>query len=157
MAATGHSTLGIRFYWAAETASGTRPTTGWVEIPDLVRIPAIGSTPDTIEVTPLSETEYKQYIKGLKDTGAVQFTANMTEDFINGWSDLQEAYDEAEAAGKSIWFTVVHPTFAKAFYFTGEPDDIPLPEMTSNSAWQPTPSIVVGKTEGWGEKPNLAA
>lgn len=150
-------TNGIKFYNAPETTAGTRPTTGWVEIPDITNLPGIGSTPDTIEVTPLAETEYKQYEKGLKDTGAVQITANMSVEFLDAWEAAQEAYDTANAEGKALWFCVVHPDpgFEKAFYFTGEPDDIPLPETSSNTAWRPTPSIVVKKTHGWDTKPTI--
>ena len=50
------STNGIKIYYASETTAGTKPTSGWTEIPDVVSIPAIGSTPDTIEITPLAET-----------------------------------------------------------------------------------------------------
>ncbi len=149
------TTNGIRFYYAPETVSGTRPSTGWTEIPDITNLPGIGSTPDTIEITPLAETEYKQYEKGLKDTGAVQITANMSADFLDAWDAAQEAYDTANAANLALWFCVVHPTFEKAFYFTGEPDEIPLPETGSNTAWQPTPSIVVKKTVGWDTKPTI--
>lgn len=151
------STNGIRLYYAPETTAGTQPTTGWTEIPDLTVIPSVGSTPDTIEVTPLSETEYKRYIKGLKDTGVAQLTANMTEEFLSAWDTLQEAYDTATDGGKAIWFLVVHPKLSKSFAFTGEPDDIPLPESGSNQAWQPSPSIVVNRTKGWITKPNIAA
>lgn len=151
------STNGIRFYYAPETTAGTQPTTGWVEIPDLTALPAIGSTPDTLEVTPLSETEYKRYIRGLKDTGVAQVTANMTEEFLSAWDTLQEAYDTAETAKKAIWFVVVHPNLSKSFAFTGEPDDIPLPETTSNQPWQPSPSIVVNRTKGWITKPTIPA
>lgn len=151
------STNGIKIYYAPETTAGTKPTTGWVEIPDVVSIPAIGSTPDTIEVTPLSETEYKRYIKGLKDTGAQQLTGNMTTGFVEGWNTLQTAYDTAKQGGKSIWYAVIHPEFEKAFFFTGEPDDIPLPAAGSNQAWQPTPSIIVNRVHGWDTKPEIPA
>ena len=149
------STNGIRFYYAPETTADTKPTAGWVEIPDLVTIPAVGSTPDTIEVTPISETEYKRYVRGLKDTGAVQFTGNMTEEFLTAWDTLMEAYDTAVAGNKAIWFTVIHPQLSQAFFFTGEPDEVPLPEISSNVAWQPQPSIVVNKTKGWDTKPTI--
>lgn len=150
------TTNGIKLYYAPETTAGTRPTTGWKQIPDVTNLPRIGSTPDTIEVTPLEETEYKQYEKGLKDTGAVEITANMSKKFLDAWEDAQAAYDTADAEGLALWFVAVHPKFEKAFYFSGEPDDIPLPESGSNAAWQPTPSIVVKKTHGWDTKPTIS-
>ena len=151
------STNGIKIYYASETTAETKPTSGWTEIPDVVSIPAIGSTPDTIEITPLSETEYKRYIKGLKDTGAQQLTGNMTTGFVEGWNTLQSAYDTAKQGGKSIWYAVIHPEFEKAFFFTGEPYDIPLPAAGSNQAWQPTPSIIVNRVHGWDTKPEIPA
>ena len=49
------------------------------------------------------------------------------------------------------------PEFEKAFFFTGEPDDIPLPAAGSNQAWQPTPSIIVNRVHGWDTKPEIPA
>lgn len=46
------TTNGIKFYYAPEATAGTQPTTGWVEIPNVVSWGEIGSTPDTIEITP---------------------------------------------------------------------------------------------------------
>lgn len=55
--------------------SGTGPYTKIVDIKDF---PDLGSAPDTIEVTTLSD-KMKRYIKGLQDTGSLEFTYNFTK------------------------------------------------------------------------------
>ena len=148
-------TNGMKLYYAPETVAKTIPTSGWKEIPDVVSTPSFGDTVDTIENTPLAETEFKRYEKGLKDTGAKQITANMTDDFVEAWDELQTAFDTAKNSGKSICYAIVHPEHSKAYYFTGEPDDIPLPAGGSNQVWQPAPNIIVSYVHGWSTPPTI--
>lgn len=155
MATVGLSTNGIRLAYATEETSGTKPTTGWKYIPDIVSIPAIGAAPDAIDVTPLQETEYTQSIKGLRSAGTAEMVANMTEAFMTEWDTAIEAYSTAEAGGKTIWFAEIHPDNEKAFFWSGEPVELSLPAASSNTAWQPTPTIIVGRVHGWDIKPEI--
>lgn len=155
MATVGLSTNGIRLAYAPETTSGTKPTTGWKYIPDIVSIPAIGAAPDPIDVTPLQETEYTQSVKGLRSAGSAEMTANMTDAFMTAWDAAIEAYGTAESTGKTLWFAEIHPNNAKAFFWTGEPVELSLPAASSNTAWQPTPTIIVGRVQGWDTKPEI--
>ena len=69
------------------------------------------------------------YVEGLKDLGgALSFNANLTDDLVDYWDDLLDAYDTAAAAGKAIWFAVVHPKLANAVFFQGDPATIGLNE-----------------------------
>ncbi len=151
------STLGIKLYYAPESAAGTKPTTGFVNVPGIVSMPELGAEPELIDVTPLEETEYTRNVPGLKTAGNFPMTANINDTFLTTWDDLMEAYETAQAAGKSLWFVVVHPKMTKAFWFTGEPVSLPLAEMAVNSAFQTTANITVNKTEGWAAKPTIAA
>ena len=62
------------------------------------------------------------YVQGLKDLGgALEYGANLTEDLIDAWDTLMEAYDTAVEGGKQVWFAVVHPKLTNATYFVGTP------------------------------------
>lgn len=155
MATVGLSTNGIKMAYAPETTAGTKPTTGWEVIPDIVSIPAIGAEPGTIDVTPLSEMDYQRSVKGLRTVGAITITGNMTSAFMTAWDTLMEAYVTAQKGDKTIWYSVYHPDFDQAFYFDGEPTEIPFPAASSNTAWQPAPSIIVGTVHDWDAKPTI--
>lgn len=150
------STLGIKLYYAPESEAGTKPTTGFVNIPGIVSMPELGAEPELINVTPLEETEYTRNVPGLKTAGNFSMTANINDDFLTTWGTLMTAYQTAQTAGKSLWFVVVHPKLTKAFWFTGEPVSLPLAEMEVNSAFQTTANVTVNKTEGWADKPTIA-
>ena len=70
------STAGVTFGYAVEATAGTRPTTGYILIPDIKEIPEMNPEPETLESTTLAATEFKTYIEGLKDLGgALSFLA----------------------------------------------------------------------------------
>ena len=58
----------------SDTASGS-----YTKLVDIKDFPDLGSAPDTIEVTTLSD-KMKRYVQGLQDTGSFEFTYNYTKD-----------------------------------------------------------------------------
>lgn len=133
------STAGMWLGYAAEATAGTRPTTGYTKIPEVKSIPSFNPAPETIESTTLEETEYKTYVKGLKDLGgALEFGANMTDDLSTAWDTLLSTFDTTVAAGKKVWFCIVHPKLAEATYFTGDPSGIGLNEASVGSMAETT-------------------
>lgn len=150
------TTNGILLYWATEVAENAVPTTGWKIIPNILNIPAIGGEPDTIEKTPISETEYKQYDEGLKETGSIQLRANFEDDFIDAWDEVRTAYATAKATKKKICFSALLPDYEKAFFFSGKPGTIPFPDTESNQLFEATPSITISRVYGWQEKPTIS-
>lgn len=127
------STAGMYLAYCVESTVGSRPTSGYTTIPEVKSMPSFNPQPDGIESTTLAETEYKTYVKGLKDVGqALEFNANMTDDLDTAWTTLIAAYNSAIAAtpAKAVWFAVVHPKLSKATYFTGDPAGIGLNEAT---------------------------
>nr|DAO14652.1 MAG TPA: major tail protein [Caudoviricetes sp.] len=119
------STAGMSLQYCVETTAGTRPTTGYKVIPEIKSMPSFNPAPNTIDSTTLAETEYMTYVAGLKDLGgALEYGANLTDDLVTFWEELLEAYDTAAAAGKAMWFAVVHPKLAKATFYTGTPSPI---------------------------------
>lgn len=151
------STAGVTVQYAVETTSGTRPTTGYTIIPDLKSIPALNPEPSNLETTPLSALEWRTYIAGLRDTGgALQFTANHTEEFHTAWNALVDAAENAKADGNATWFAVVVPGLANAFYFSGEPSDLGLTAIEVDAVLEAQPYIVPTDVEGWATKPTGA-
>lgn len=156
MAVVGNSTLGMKVYYAVETTSGTRPTaqSAYTEIVGIKDIPGIGEEASAIDVTPLAEQDFRQYVAGLKDTGGtVTFTANNTNDFQTAWAGLVTAFNTAKASDKNTWFCIVHPNLTNAFYFTGEPVKLGLSAASVNEALNASANVIAGKVEGWLAKP----
>lgn len=122
------STAGIKFGYAVETTAGTRPETGFTALVGIKSIPELNPSPETIDVTTLDATEYKEYIEGLKDLGgALGFTANLTQAFYDQWKTLVAAYDTAKGANKAMWFTVYIPGITEAVFFKGTPSKLGVP------------------------------
>lgn len=133
------STLGVQLHYAVETEKGTRPTTGFTRIYGIKSTPSLNPAPDTIETTTLDELEYKTYVDGLKDLGgALEFTFNLTEELIEKWDALMEAYEAGKAQQLSTWFVIVVPGLSDAFYFPGNPSAMGLPETSVNTVLEIT-------------------
>ena len=122
------STIGVRVKYVTEAAAGTRPTSGYTEIPDIKSIPDIALTPNQIDVSNLVDL-YRRYIPGLKDAGSdIQFTANMTADLKTKWAALISAANSAWTSGKATWFEIAIPNF-DSFYFAGMPTGLGMAGM----------------------------
>ena len=147
------STAGVTFGYAVEETKGTRPTTGYTVIPDVKEIPEMNPEPETLESTTLSETEFKTYIEGLKDLGgAAPFTVNLTTAFIDEWNDLVAAYKTAIDAGKATWFEIKHPKLEKSVFFTGQPAELGLPEMSVGSVLEAEAFVTPTNAPAWETK-----
>lgn len=104
------STAGILVKWAVETTAGTRPTTGYATIRGVKSIPEFNPTPNNLDVTDLSDTEYKRSTPGLKDPGgALGLTVNDYSAFRADWSAMLTAYEAAKAEGKGLWVEYMIP------------------------------------------------
>lgn len=147
------STAGVTIGYAVESTTGTKPTTGYINIPDIKEVPEMNPEPETLESTTLAETEFKTYIEGLKDLGgALSFLANYTTELESVWEELVTEYKTAKAAGKSVWFQVKHPGLTKAVYFTGQPSAMGLPAMSVNSILETNLYITPTNAPTWATK-----
>lgn len=147
------STAGVTIGYAVEATAKTRPTTGYINIPDIKEVPEMNPEPETLESTTLAETEYKTYIEGLKDLGgALSFLANYTTELETAWSALVTAYQEAKAENKSVWFEVKHPGLTKSVFFTGQPSAMGLPAMSVNSILETNLYITPTNAPAWETK-----
>ena len=158
------SSAGVKVYYiAAANTSAPTGQTGFTEIPDVKSIPSLSPSPDTLETTPLANTEYKTYINGLKDLGgALEFTVNLSDELLELWngprtgdnSDKKSVMEEFEglADGQSLWLAVVHPKLSQAVYFPFEPAKLGLPEISVNEVLEGTLSITPTGEVVWGAK-----
>ena len=147
------STAGVTINYAVETTVDTRPTTGYIQIPDIKEVPDFNPEPETHEATDLEETEYKFYVAGLKDVGgALGFLANFTEKLQTEWDGIVEKYNTAVAESKRMWFEIKHPKLPKALYFTGEPSPMGLPSMAPNGILETTIYITPTNSPKWETK-----
>ena len=148
------STAGVSLQYAVEATAGERPTTGYAPITGIKSIPSLNPAPDTIETTDLSQTEFKTYIDGLKDLGgALEFTANLTQELQTLWDTIVSAYVDGKETGKSMWFAVVIPGLTNAFYFRGNPSTQGLPAIEVNNVLETSLYITPTLVDGWKAKP----
>ena len=127
------TSAGIKLKYKVEGTAGTKPTSSYVEIPDVISLPAMDSAPEALECTPLSEVSWKRYVLGLKDPGSsVDIEANDTTAFRTAWATMATASATGKASGKATWFEVYIPG-RDSFYFTGEPADLGFAGASVNS------------------------
>lgn len=150
------STAGMILAYAVEATKGTRPTTGYLEVPEVKSMPSFNPPPNNIDSTTLKETEYMTYVKGLKDLGgSLEYTANLTDDLMDFWTTLLEAKETADAAGKAIWFSVVHPDLKYATFYTGDPAPIGFNEATVGAMAETTLYITPNTAPILADKPTI--
>ena len=121
------STAGIKVKYCVESTAGTRPTSGYTEIPGVKSIPEFGGEPNTLDCTPLAETVNHRYVLGLRDTGgAVGLTVNDYTTFRTAWSTMLSALATAKAAGKAMWVEYAYPSDSglDSFYYPADATEI---------------------------------
>jgi hypothetical protein len=104
------STAGIHLGYAIEETAGTRPTSGYTDLPGVKSTPSLNPSPDTLDATTLNDSEWKVYIQGLKDLGGnLEFTFNLTQALLDTWDSLMTAYEAGITTGKNCWFMINIP------------------------------------------------
>lgn len=142
------NTIGVKIKYCVETSAGTRPTTGYTNIPDVKSIPEINLTPSTLEVTNLVD-KFKRYIPGVQDPGTdFAMNGNMTSALKTAWASLVSAAASAWASGKSTWFEVAIPNF-ESFYFAGVPVDLGLSSQAVDGVEEANMHIIPNQIAGW--------
>lgn len=150
------STVGGSVKYAVETVAGTRPTTGYIAIPDITTAPEIAMSPSALDASNLSDA-VKRYVPGQQDPGSDKtFAANHTEAFITAWETLVSAAETALAAGKATWFEYVFPNATKSYFWSGMPLDIGTDAMDMNSIHTLSATAVLSDIAGWATKSTAA-
>lgn len=111
MAVQAISTAGMLVKYAPESVAGTRPTSGYTELPGIKALPALGDSINTLQTTPLSATKNHTYIAGLADSGgAMQLTVNDAPAFRSAYATMYSAFTSAQSGGKGFWLEYVYPS-----------------------------------------------
>lgn len=148
------STAGISVNYAVEKTAGQRPTTGYTKINGIKSIPDLNPETSALDVTDLSDTEWKRYISGLKDPGgALAFGANHSQQFHDDWDALVEAYETGKATGLGVWLCIVIPGLTKAFYMSVEPESLGLAAVEVDSVLEIDAYVSPKMIYGWDVKP----
>lgn len=148
------SSAGVSLQYAVEVTAGTRPTSGYKKITGIKSTPDLNPEASSLDVTDLSDTEWKRYIGGLKDPGgALAFGANNTEAFQTDWSSLVEEYNTAKETGLGMWFAIVIPGLTKSFYMSVEPQPLGLSAIEVDSVLEIEAYASPKKIDGWLDKP----
>ena len=147
------TTAGVLLKYAVEATKGEKPTSGYIEIPDVTSTPDFNSAPEQLDTTPLSSTRFKTSTEGLRDLGgAAAFEANHTEELVEVWDEVVAAYETAKAEGKAVWFEIWHPELDKSVCFTGKPAKIGMGATTVNSVLKTNLYITVTNEPDWYTK-----
>ena len=133
------STIGIITSYCVETNAGTRPSAGYIKLPDIKGIPAIDAAPGTEDSTTFDNLEYTSYIETLKDLGgSLELTANFTQDLYDKWATLCSAYETGIASNKKTWMCFDIPGFNKSAYLPIKPSKMGIPEASANGLLEAT-------------------
>lgn len=145
------NTIGVQLKWASETVAGSRPTSGFVALPDIKSIPAMDLNPSKLEVTNLIDTN-KRYIPGVRDAGDdFPINGNLTASLKTAWGSVVSIAKAAWASGFATWFEVAVPNF-DSFYFAGTPVELGMNEMAVDAVAEATLHIIPDKIAGWATK-----
>lgn len=149
------TTAGVHLKYAVEATAGTRPTTGYTDIPGVKSTPSLNPAPEALDATTLNEEEYVVYVQGLKDLGgSLEFNFNLTQAFLTAWDTLVTAAETAKASSKATWFEIMIPGLTNSVYFKGVPADAGLPAMEVNSVLETTAYITPTGEPTWAAKSN---
>lgn len=152
------STAGVTVGYAFESVSGTRPESGYQKIPAIKSTPDLNPEPSSLEVTDLSDTEWKRYIPGIKDPGgALGFNCNNTNEFQAAWLALCYLSDIAREDDLATWFVVTIPGLTDSFFFAAIPSKLGVIGMEVDAVAEVTAFVSPNDVEGWETAPTSPA
>lgn len=147
------TTAGVHLKYAVESTAGTRPTSGYIDIPGVKSTPSLNPAPEALDATTLNEEEYIVYVQGLKDLGgSLEFNFNLTQAFLTTWETLTSSSATGAASNKKTWFEIMIPGLTNSVYFPGTPADAGLPAMEVNSVLETTAYITPTGEPVWAAK-----
>jgi hypothetical protein len=152
------TTAGVAIGYAFEAVSGTRPTSGYQRLPSIKSTPDLNPEPASLEVTDLSDTEWKRYIPGMKDPGgALGFNVNNTNEFQSAWWTLCYLSELNRENDLATWFVVDIPGLSKAFYFAAIPSKLGVIGMEVDAVAEVTAFVSPNDVKGWETAPTNPA
>lgn len=143
------TTVGAKVLYCIESTAGTRPATGYTEIPDINEAPEISLATDALDASNITDL-ITRYAKGRQDPGGEKsFTCNHTEAFITAWETFKSAADAAFAQGKQAWIEYKFPGATKSFYWSCIPMQLGSNGIQQNSVDMIPASVICTGVEGW--------
>ena len=137
------STAGIRVGYAFESTSGTRPTSGYTNLPNPKSIPDMNPVPNALDITSLNDTEWKRYMEGLKDMGgALGITFGMSQAFYDLWETICDTDDTNKATGKRTWLVFYVPGLSDSFFIPVDPARIGMPAAEVDAVLDVTVNVL---------------
>lgn len=116
---------------------------GETTVKQVKTMPNFNPAPNTIDVTPLDETEAVRYVPGLKDLGgALEFTANATKESIEAWNTVATTTTEQTV-------TISHPASGLSISFKGIASPAGLNGASVNSALETSFYITPTSAPKW--------
>ena len=149
------TTVGAKVVYAWEATAGTRPTTGYTELPDVNEAPEFDLSLEVIDASNITD-KITRYVPGRQDPGGdASFTLNHTNAVITAWKSLVTTAATNYAAGKRLWFAYVYPDAADSFYWAGRPVDLGSSGISQNSLSTIPAHCAVNEIHGWDTKPTI--
>lgn len=148
----GLSTLGITFGYGVESSAGEKPSS-FTQLERINSIGGISMDTEQIDASALEDLVTK-YIAGRQDTGGTwSIDVNYTSETAKQWKDAISAYNSAKSAGMNVWFEVIIPNQADAFFVIAElPQEIPMPEIAQNELLTVTIDLSIVEYKGTSAK-----
>lgn len=129
--------------YAFESTSGTRPTSGYTNLPNPKSIPDMNPEPNALDITSLNDTEWKRYMEGLKDMGgSLGLTFGMSEAFFDLWETICDTDDANKANGLRTWFVFYVPGLTNSFFLPVDPSRIGMPSAEVDSVLDVTVNVL---------------
>lgn len=149
------TTVGAKVQYCVETVAGTKPTTGYTELVGVASAPAFDMTPETIDVSDLSDY-FTQYVPGRQDPGGdASYTLNHTNAVITAWKALVTTAATDYPLGKRLWWAYVYPDATDAYFWCGRPLALGSSGISQNSLSTIPAHCAVNEIHGWDTKPTI--
>lgn len=149
------TTVGAKVVYCWETTAGTRPTTGFTELPDVNEAPEFDLSLEVIDASNITD-KITRYVPGRQDPGGdASFTLNHTDAVITAWKSLVTTAATNYPLGKRLWFAYVFPDAADSFFWAGRPVDLGSYGISQNVLSTIPAHCAVNEIHGWDTKPTI--
>lgn len=149
------TTVGAKVVYAWETTSGTRPTTGYVQLPDVNEAPEFDLSLETIDASNITDT-ITRYVPGRQDPGGdAAYTLNHTDAVITAWKGLVTTAATKYASGLRLWWAYVYPDAADSYFWCGRPLALGSSGVSQNALSTIPAHCAVNEIHGWDTKPTI--
>ena len=149
------TTVGAKVVYCWETTAGTRPTTGYTELPDVNEAPEFDLSLETIDASNITDT-ITRYVPGRQDPGGdAAYTLNHTNAVITAWKGLVTTAATKYATGLRLWWAYMYPDAADAYYWCGRPVALGSSGISQNELSTIPAHCAVNEIHGWDTKPTV--